>query len=596
MALPPGYWLRPWRLGLGLVLLTFAALATGSSLAVPLLEVPDELGHADVVLYYATFRRLPPLPNLLQESHQPPLYYLLLAPLAVLTGFATPADFYRYPDFPLRPISQTGALMGGPGLHLLVHGPADAFPYRDLALTLHLLRLATVPLGLGVVGLTAYLARLLWPTEGARAVLAAAAVAGIPYFTMLTGAVTNDPLAALVGALLLTATVRLVIRPVAPGRAGLAVGVVAGLALLTKVSLLPLLPFPLLTLLVRTRPAWPRAVGALFLGLGGTAGWYLVHNLARYGEPLPLAVHHQQMLLLGQVIAREPRTLAGWLTYLVGFVTSVHHSFWGLFGIYNLPLPGALYQAWGGLGALALAGGLWALRRSRSRPHRTVAWLLAAMSVVQVLAVLSRDQQYFGAQGRYLYPVLPAWGLLLAGGLLAPCPPRWRPLLAGVVAGGLLALSAGALLLVVLPAYRQPAGPPLAVVPVRLGAAAPQTQEFQATQAGLRAIAVLLGTYHGLAAGPVTLRLESPAGDLLAETTLDARTFPDNQFVVFPLPPQPDSAGRRYRFTLRVAAEASDLPPPPAVYVTLQPPPEAGQRWLGDRPVPFSLAFRLLYR
>ncbi len=79
------------------------------------------------------------------------------------------------------------------------------------------------------------------------------------------------------------------------------------------------------------------------------------------------------------------------------------------------------------------------------------------------------------------------------------------------------------------------------------------TQSFVPRHDGLEEIEVILARYgeaQPAGSGRLTLQLLSENGDLLAEQTLETAQFDHNQTYRFPIPNQPDSAGRRYLLKL----------------------------------------------
>jgi hypothetical protein len=81
---------NPHRL-LWLVLVAYVALAVGFQRSVPLFEAPDEPSHLQYVAFVGQEHRLPrygATPEVPGEGMQPPLYYLLSAPLFAWLGGA----------------------------------------------------------------------------------------------------------------------------------------------------------------------------------------------------------------------------------------------------------------------------------------------------------------------------------------------------------------------------------------------------------------------------------------------------------------------------------------------------------------------------
>ncbi|NLE75744.1 MAG: hypothetical protein GX605_03185, partial [Chloroflexi bacterium] len=119
-----------------LVLLLHFVLCAAYSLVVPLAEAPDELSHFDFARFVAQRRALPTWHDV-GESIQPPLYYLLGAPLIA----HLPADLSfakSNPDFRLGDAQ-------GPQ-NLFIHTAAEAPPFGGGPLAMHILRLLSATL------------------------------------------------------------------------------------------------------------------------------------------------------------------------------------------------------------------------------------------------------------------------------------------------------------------------------------------------------------------------------------------------------------------------------------------------------------------
>jgi hypothetical protein len=163
--------------------------------------------------------------------------------------------------------------------------PAEAPPQADPdAHFIEWLRLGNILLGAATV-LTVFLAARVVARDEWTPAIAAALLAFFPGFIFLTAFVTNDNLVNLLGAVLTYCAIRF--SQSASSRWMLATGVVFGLLVTTKLSILPLaLLVPLLAL---TAPTWRRrwrlaAYGSL--SALAVSAWYLISNWVRYGDPL----------------------------------------------------------------------------------------------------------------------------------------------------------------------------------------------------------------------------------------------------------------------------------------------------------------------
>lgn len=389
----------PYRWALLLVLLTYAVLGTLYAVYTPPWQAPDEPAHYNYIRALAEERALPVIEEgdydqeylsrlttekfppelsiapLRYEDHQPPLYYLLAVPVYLLFG---------------------GALIP--------------------------LRLLSVALGLLLLTVTCRLTRLLFPDRPFLALAAVTLIAFLPQHVAMTAAVNNDTLAELLVATALWLAVRPDPRP-------WTLGVVVGLALLTKTTAYVALPVALLALWWTDEEGMPtranqhrfrvfragRAVLASFL----LAGPWLLRNITVYGWADPLGLARHNAVVVGQPRTAEWLALYGPLGLSVQFLRTTFQSFWGQFGWMGVPMHPPIYLALALLSALLIAGVLagWLdRRRSRWTPwQRRGAVLLAFSASLTVLSYLWYNLTFVQHQGRYLFPALVP--LALAGAL-----------------------------------------------------------------------------------------------------------------------------------------------------------------------------------
>ncbi|MFN8500870.1 glycosyltransferase family 39 protein [Kouleothrix sp.] len=432
---------------IGLVV-AFIALAALYSAVVPLGEGPDEPGHAGYVFFVARERRLPDqrADEVPGEGHQPPLAYLLAAPLVAWLPAADRAiDWPANPRFTWAPAAGAGPAREP---NAVAHGSREFWPWSGATLGWHLARLASVAAGAATVVFT-YLAarefaggqrRAQDPDNRAAfalspasfALIAAALVALNPQFLFVSALVTNDALLAALSALLLWLALRRADerrRAAGAGGYALGLGVVLGLALLTKQSALLLAPVAGIAALDRSLRARRGPLASLALLAGATllvCGWWYWRNLQLYGDLFGLAVFQAEFTTQ----AFDPRSLAAW----GGALSQLHASFWARFGWMNVQPPGWAIWPFVLLEALALAG--WGRRLLAHDPQPTVegrgaSWrgwrwpvvgglwyvlLLPALALAWVVS-FALTAGLVAWQGRLLFPALPAIAIVMAYGL-----------------------------------------------------------------------------------------------------------------------------------------------------------------------------------
>lgn len=128
---------------------------------------------------------------------------------------------------------------------------------------------------------------VVWPGRDGMALAASGLVAFLPQFSFITAGVNNDPMAILLGALCIHRVTRIVQAAENAGRFSyLALGILLGVGLLAKLTLISLLPiaFVLPLLVEKNRRNWVGAWSQMAAGLLATSGWWFVRNLALYGD------------------------------------------------------------------------------------------------------------------------------------------------------------------------------------------------------------------------------------------------------------------------------------------------------------------------
>jgi hypothetical protein len=425
------------------ILITYLLLGAFYALRTPAWQAPDEPAHYNYIAQLAGGTCCPVieqgdwdaayldqlkasdfaptlldrLPTIQYEDHQPPLYYLLLSPIFSITG---------------------GSLVA--------------------------LRLATVFIGATVVAYAYILTWLVLPRRPGAALAAAAFVAFLPQFLGITASVNNDALSWSLIGLTLIGIVSYLRSEARDVRTEIMLGVLVGLALLTKVSaifLLGVVPLAILLKGMRTSSLTPfrnkegsqtaplnppskmvRGRGKILVRWAAflfpallLAGIWWGRNLVVYGAPdfLGLAAHDR--VVVGQLRTDELVAELGAGEYLSRALTTTMQSFIGQLGWMALPLP-----VWAnvGIGALllaALAGWVVSWRFGRhggstqaynregadgAKEKRIELETTLVLGVVLALAVaqyLYYNTEFVQFQGRYMYTGLLPFALLVGGGL-----------------------------------------------------------------------------------------------------------------------------------------------------------------------------------
>ena len=376
--------------------------------------------------------------GLTHELHQPPLYYLLQAPMAWLSR----------------------------GM--------------DVATQVAWLRVVSALLATVTIILTWLIAREAFPDWPLLATAAACFVALLPMHAFVGGIVNNDVLAEVMGTLLIYLLVRGLRRGFSwPLLAASLVVIVLGL--LTKRTTVFAVPLLALTLLLPLRwrirrITWRAAALVTALGAGVVwAGSRALDWLAAHSSSLPGPLQSLVYVYVGFLVRPSDMHAysASWRDFMTAdafayyqrWLRTLFETFWARFGWANVRLDDRLYLLLAAISVAAIAGALvviWnALRGHGAAPRfQKDAILLFAGAVVFAMAVLVvKMVREFDSvprattQARFLFPVLAPIAILFVAGLLKLVPERHHVLLAraGVVA--LLALNAVSLLRAIIPFY-----------------------------------------------------------------------------------------------------------------------------------------------
>ena len=402
---------------LALVIIVFLLVGIAFAVYTPAWQAPDEPAHFNYVKYVAEHGRLPELESgdypaeyleqlkaahfpadmsvddIAYESHQPPLYYILAAPvyrIAVIVGIS-----------PL------------------------------LALRLFTLAIATLALLIGYGALRAML-----PTRRYLALGAVAFAAGLPMHLAMSAAVNSDCLVEL----LLAVSAWMVLRPLSVAERWrmprvVALGLLLGLAFLTKMQTYPAFVLVLGALAwdIRPRAGEPGLRTTEVLGraavLCGVAALvalpWLLRNVSVYGWHDPLALQRHDTVVAGQLTTAQYLAANGHRALYRAFAVTTFRSFWGQFGWMGVLLDRRIYGVFGLISFLA-GGGLLisafsVLRTSEAR--RALPWrgltLLSLWLVATVAGYLWWNTHFVQHQGRYLFPALLPIGVGASAGLHA---------------------------------------------------------------------------------------------------------------------------------------------------------------------------------
>lgn len=449
---------RP-RLWLAVILMAYLAAGVWFALLTPPWQAPDEPAHYNYVAHVAIAGELPILrmgdysqeqirlllstgfaprlstAGLRYESYQPPLYYLLAAPIFWATG---------------------GSLFA--------------------------LRLFGVAIGLVTIYLLYACLELVFPGKTLIAVGAAAFTAFLPMHVAMLAAVNNDGLAELLlvaSILVLLQWMRERFQPApdrrADGQAAFAhetqqrnqlvlLGILLGLGMMTKIYAYLLLPIAVIVVCWVTwrQPALDRTTRSKTrVGIGTVASamlwvalpacamalpWWL-RNVRLYGAWDMMGLRWHDVVVVGQPRTADWIATNGWVAYGERAFGFTFRSFWGVFGWMGVFMDERIYTALLLFTGVIFLGVLWATVRFISGAPDTdmdrfqinVLVLFAIMLLAVTASYLAYNTKFVQHQGRYFF-----WGLLPIATVVAL---GWREVmqpLQGVITGLLAAVMAAA--------------------------------------------------------------------------------------------------------------------------------------------------------
>lgn len=413
----------------GVVLLVVCALLlAGWSIVVPVFEAPDEPAHWQYARFLHDHWKLPRYSQGVEEANSPPLYYLLIAPVA--TDTPVPKSLTRQDD---------AGRHRAPNRPERFDSPKPGFGGYE---PIRVARLLTVFISTITVWLCFLVGREV-TGRTATGILSGGFVLLLPMFTFRGMNISNDALMVLFCAAFTYGCARILTRGW-NRRRGVLVVLALTAAFLTKPSAIVLAPvFAFAVWLTTDR--WMRRLHRLStIGLGAViAAPWLWRNWTMYGDAL---ASEAMYTAVPHLVVRKSLTDPYFYSEL-----PVHTfmSFVGNFGWMSLRLPSWIYAVFAAGMCVAAFGLVRAWRRTPAiRPLLTLLGAAFPLSVVFLVYINLRFTQ---PQGRFLFMALPAMGALAAIGF--ETLPRWRPRFAWILLGVLFAMNVSILAFVVFPAY-----------------------------------------------------------------------------------------------------------------------------------------------
>ncbi len=414
--------LQRWQI---IIVLAHVVLAVIYGAMVPPWEAHDETGHFAYVNQLVLTHTFPDAHSkqqvFLDQSHQPPLYYLVVAGL---TFWVDRSDNLN-PQINLFAFDGTNRR----GTRIVLRSPGEPFPWSGTILALHMARVVSALLSGLMILLIALATRRLFSDWPEAAILATALAAFNPQVLFMAAMVNNDVMVSLMGAAVVYSLIRMVnldedASRMPPFGLFAALGVVVALSLWSKNSALILVPFTGLALVyLAWRQHWPvwgfiwRGALTAMCTLAIAFPFYY-SNYVRYGQWIvdrasqsPFIQAPTSVIGAGLAVSLRDRWLP--LIFINAFRT-----FWGTFGWGNVQMPDAIYTLIAVLSLVGVIGAVAGLRRTSAHLRDGLVLMVLLGLVMLVLpgyrAIYYQDPALL--PGRYLMPALVGYTSILGFG------------------------------------------------------------------------------------------------------------------------------------------------------------------------------------
>lgn len=377
-----------------LVLALVAAELLLWNIFTPIFEAADESTYYQHVYFLAHERKLPNLnspPEQAGVMSYPPTYYLPLIP--ILLAFNAPS-IYDPLSIQLRADHRVGLRQSV--FNFFEHSLAESkLRWNSQQWAVHLMRLIANIWGLGTVVLV-YLTAKEFFRDKNRAILAAMFVGFNPMFAHVNSTIIVVNLLIVLASLTWYWLIKW--KELTFARS-MILGIVIGLATITKATGLLLLPIALFKL--RRQGKW---LGVMMVGFGLTSGWWFIRNVVLYGSLLAtdkvIATTGTRVFMVQQM---------GLINYWLGFFTSQWATFWTGYGWSAVYFPKII------LGILLILM-LWVGWGAVTSTRNGLGFLIGGI-IFWLVMLMATHARFPSFHAKDLYPMIVPISLIVTTGL-----------------------------------------------------------------------------------------------------------------------------------------------------------------------------------
>lgn len=404
------------------ILLSFTIFALLFTWATPVFEASDEVWHFGVIEHIRENGSLPiqdpeNIDTIYREmGSQPPLYYGLATVITLPLDLSN-ADAFREPN----PYANIGRPNAYGNKNIVLHSTEQP-DFTGTVAAVYLLRIVGIATSLVTIWAVYQCGIILVPHRPVAGIVAAALTALNPMFMFTSAAVSNEALVIMLNSLAIWLAL-LTMRDGFDLRRSVAIGVLIGLAALTKLSGLTLIPVLLIGALwiAQRDKDWQGFVTLLITTIVGfvlIAGWWYYRNVDLYGEFFGI---NTMLAVLENGRRTDTFTLGSFLSEFQGF----RLSYWGIFGASNIQTTALYYAIVDFAIFIALFGAGFVVAQllaikdfSFARRELTQVLFLLGIVLIGGVALIYWTTQTLASQGHLMFPYIAAISPLLAMGFV----------------------------------------------------------------------------------------------------------------------------------------------------------------------------------